>query len=169
MAAFELAGALYPNELKPPRPATPGMPPKPDGGSFYAEGLSKGEIDDTGFIKLVASSAPSTGYCNTMGTASSVAIMVEVLGLTLSGTATIPEGKPERYKAAFDTGKEIVNFVNNLYEIQSQFIEAAVEKSGYKEGCADTIEMYEWLTTNDHDYQQAIKNNKILDMFIDRE
>ena len=28
---------------------------------------------------------------------------------------------------------EIVNFVNNLYEIQSQFIEAAVEKSGYKE------------------------------------
>ena len=38
--------------------------------------------------------------------------MVEVLGLTLSGTATIPEGKPERYKAAFDTGKEIVNFVN---------------------------------------------------------
>lgn len=43
------------------------------------------------------------------------------------------------------------------------------KKSGYKEGCADTIEMYEWLTTNDHDYQQAIKNNKILDMFIDRE
>ena len=28
---------------------------------------------------------------------------------------------------------EIVNFVNDLYEIQSQFIEAAVEKSGYKE------------------------------------
>ncbi|MGN6376758.1 MAG: dihydroxy-acid dehydratase domain-containing protein, partial [Sphingomonas sp.] len=32
------------------------------------EMLAAGEIDYAGFIKLVASSAPSTGYCNTMGT-----------------------------------------------------------------------------------------------------
>src|SRR5258706_2784482 len=36
------------------------------------EMLSRGEIDDAGFIKLVASSAPSTGYCNTMGTATTM-------------------------------------------------------------------------------------------------
>jgi dihydroxy-acid dehydratase len=34
--------------------------------------LAAGEIDDEGFIKLVASSAPSTGYCNTMGTATTM-------------------------------------------------------------------------------------------------
>src|SRR3546814_12290127 len=34
------------------------------------EPLAAGEIDCQGFIRLVASSAPSTGYCNTMGTKS---------------------------------------------------------------------------------------------------
>jgi dihydroxy-acid dehydratase len=34
--------------------------------------LAAGEIDRAGFIKLVASSAPSTGYCNTMGTATTM-------------------------------------------------------------------------------------------------
>jgi dihydroxy-acid dehydratase len=48
-----------------------------------------------------------------MGTASSVAMMVEVLGLTISGTSTIPEGADERRTAAFDTGKAIVEMVNN--------------------------------------------------------
>src|SRR3546814_8972118 len=34
--------------------------------------LAAGEIDDAEFIRLVASSAPSTGYCNTMGTATTM-------------------------------------------------------------------------------------------------
>src|SRR5262252_6240606 len=34
------------------------------------ERLAAGEIDRSAFIKLVAAAAPSTGYCNTMGTAS---------------------------------------------------------------------------------------------------
>jgi dihydroxy-acid dehydratase len=34
--------------------------------------LATGAIDYKGFIKLVASSAPSTGYCNTMGTATTM-------------------------------------------------------------------------------------------------
>jgi dihydroxy-acid dehydratase len=34
--------------------------------------MAKGELDEEGFIKLVASSAPSTGYCNTMGTATTM-------------------------------------------------------------------------------------------------
>ena len=71
-----------------------------------------GQIDKAEWKEFEACLNCGLGSCNTMGTASSVAIMVEVLGLTLSGTATIPEGKPERYQAAFDTGKEIVNFVN---------------------------------------------------------
>src|SRR6476469_9589974 len=39
--------------------------------------LATGAIDDEGFIKLVASSAPSTGYCNTMGTATTMNSLAE--------------------------------------------------------------------------------------------
>src|SRR6516162_3680754 len=47
------------------------------------EMLAKGEIDAQGFIKLVASSAPSTGYCNTMGTATTMNSLTEALGMSL--------------------------------------------------------------------------------------
>lgn len=40
---------------------------------------------------------------------------------------------------------------------------------GYREGCADTIEMYEWFTSSDHDLNKAAKNQKILDMFSQKE
>ncbi len=52
--------------------------------------LAKGEIDYAGFVKLVASSAPSTGYCNTMGTATTMNSLAEALGMQLPGSAAIP-------------------------------------------------------------------------------
>ena len=55
--------------------------------------LAAGEIDYQGFIKLVASSAPSTGYCNTMGTATTMNSLAEVLGMSLPGSAAIPDRK----------------------------------------------------------------------------
>src|SRR5665213_2233210 len=54
------------------------------------EMLAAGEIDDTGFIRLVASSAPSTGFCNTMGTATTMNSLTEALGMSLPGSAAIP-------------------------------------------------------------------------------
>jgi hypothetical protein len=54
------------------------------------EMLAAGEIDRAGFIKLVASSAPSTGYCNTMGTATTMNSLTEALGMSLTGSAAIP-------------------------------------------------------------------------------
>jgi dihydroxy-acid dehydratase len=52
------------------------------------------------------------GSCNTMGTASSVALMVEALGFALPGTSSIPSGSEERKEVAIETGKTIVNMVN---------------------------------------------------------
>ena len=49
--------------------------------------LATGEIDDDGFMELVASSAPSTGYCNTMGTATTMNSLAEALGMQLPGSA----------------------------------------------------------------------------------
>ncbi len=53
------------------------------------------------------------GSCNTMGTASSVAMMVEALGLTLPGTSTHSESSAERRDAAYRTGQQIVEMTKN--------------------------------------------------------
>ena len=76
------------------------------------EMLSRGEIDDAGFIKLVASSAPSTGYCNTMGTATTMNSLCEVLGMSLPGSAAIPAPYRDRQENAYRTGLRIVEMVN---------------------------------------------------------
>ena len=71
-----------------------------------------GEIDDAGFTDLVASSAPSTGFCNTMGTATTMNSLAEALGMQLPGSAAIPAPYRERGQMAYETGKQIVEIVN---------------------------------------------------------
>jgi dihydroxy-acid dehydratase len=73
--------------------------------------LATGAIDDEGFIKLVASSAPSTGYCNTMGTATTMNSLAEALGMQLPGSAAIPAPYRDRQEVAYHTGKRIVGMV----------------------------------------------------------
>ena len=73
--------------------------------------LAAGEIDDAEFIRLVASSAPSTGYCNTMGTATTMNSLTEALGMSLPGSAAIPAPYRDRQEVAYLTGKRIVEMV----------------------------------------------------------
>jgi dihydroxy-acid dehydratase len=73
--------------------------------------LATGEIDYQGFLKLVASSAPSTGYCNTMGTATTMNSLTEALGMSLPGSAAIPAPYRDRQEVAQLTGKQIVEMV----------------------------------------------------------
>lgn len=72
---------------------------------------ARGEIDGEGFIKLVASAAPSVGFCNTMGTASTMNSLAEVLGMQLPGSATIPAPYRERGQISYETGLRIVDMV----------------------------------------------------------
>jgi dihydroxy-acid dehydratase len=74
--------------------------------------LSRGEIDYEQFIALVASSAPSVGYCNTMGTASTMNSLAEALGMQLPGAAAIPAPYRERAQIAYETGRRIVAMVH---------------------------------------------------------
>jgi dihydroxy-acid dehydratase len=76
------------------------------------EMLSRGEIDDAAFIKLVASSTQSTGYCNTMGTATTMNCLTEVLGMSLPGSAAIPAPYRDRQEMAYLTGKRVVELVH---------------------------------------------------------
>lgn len=75
------------------------------------EMLAAGEIDADGFMELVASSAPSVGYCNTMGTATTMNSLAEALGMQLPGAAAIPAPYRERGQMAYETGKRIVEMV----------------------------------------------------------
>ncbi|WP_375450948.1 IlvD/Edd family dehydratase [uncultured Devosia sp.] len=74
--------------------------------------MAAGEIDYAKFIELVASSAPSTGYCNTMGTASTMNSLAESLGMQLPGSAAIPAPYRDRQEMAYRTGKRIVDMVH---------------------------------------------------------
>ncbi len=73
--------------------------------------MAAGEIDYDGFIELVASSAPSVGYCNTMGTATTMNSLAEALGMSLPGSAAIPAPYRERAQVAYETGLRIVEMV----------------------------------------------------------
>jgi dihydroxy-acid dehydratase len=70
--------------------------------------LGAGEINEQQFLEAAAASAPSVGHCNTMGTASTMNAVAEVLGLSLPGCAAIPAPYRERGQIAYETGKRIV-------------------------------------------------------------
>jgi dihydroxy-acid dehydratase len=73
--------------------------------------LAAGKIDNKEFVRLVASSAPSTGYCNTMGTATTMNSLAEALGMSLPGSAAIPAPHRDRQECAYRTGRQIVEMV----------------------------------------------------------
>jgi dihydroxy-acid dehydratase len=75
------------------------------------EMMARGEIDARGFTELVASSAPSAGHCNTMGTATTMNSLAEALGMSLPGCAAIPAPYRDRQEMAYLTGKRSVEIV----------------------------------------------------------
>ena len=54
---------------------------------------------------------PSCGACSFMGTASTMQIMAEALGLMLPGTALMPATAPELKQAAYDAGKQLMALI----------------------------------------------------------
>ncbi|MBI1209446.1 MAG: dihydroxy-acid dehydratase [Azospirillum sp.] len=67
-----------------------------------------GEIGYDEFMEMAAASAPSTGHCNTMGTALSMNCLAEALGMSLPGCASIPAPYRERAQMAYATGQRII-------------------------------------------------------------
>ena len=74
--------------------------------------LAAGEIDSDTFMEIAAASAPSVGYCNTMGTASTMNSLAEALGMQLPGSASIPAPYRERGQISYKTGQRIVELVH---------------------------------------------------------
>jgi dihydroxy-acid dehydratase len=74
--------------------------------------LAAGKIDYDGFMQRVTASTSSTGYCNVMGTASTMNSIAEALGMQLPGSAAIPAPHRERAQIAYETGTRIVQMVH---------------------------------------------------------
>ena len=91
--------------------------------------MAAGEIGYQEFLKLVASSAPSTGHCNTMGTASTMNSLTEALGMTLPGSAAIPAPYRDRQEMAYMTGKRIVEMVREDLKPSDIMTRAAFENA----------------------------------------
>jgi len=93
------------------------------------EMMAAGEIDYKGFLELVASSAPSTGHCNTMGTASTMNALAEAMGMTLPGAAAIPAPYRDRQEMAYLTGRRIVEMVHEDLKPSDILTRAAFENT----------------------------------------
>lgn len=79
---------------------------------FARQELAAGRINYDEFLEMVASSAPSPGHCNTMGTALSMNSLAEALGMSLPGCAAIPAPYRERAQMAYETGRRAVEIVH---------------------------------------------------------
>lgn len=70
------------------------------------EQLAAGEITEAEFMDAATDAAPSVGFCNTMGTASTMNSLAEALGMQLPGSAAIPPpiASAARWPTAPDSG-----------------------------------------------------------------
>jgi dihydroxy-acid dehydratase len=93
------------------------------------EDVAAGKIDYKEFLDIVASSAPSIGHCNTMGTASTMNAMAEALGMSLPGCAAIPAPYRERAQIAYATGMRAVEIVREDLKPSDILTRAAFENA----------------------------------------
>ncbi|GAA3859917.1 L-arabinonate dehydratase [Celeribacter arenosi] len=79
----------------------------------FSEAVKAGEMTQEEFLEAEASMSRSTGTCNTMGTASTMASMAEALGMAMSGNAAIPAVDSRRRVMAQLSGRRIVQMVKD--------------------------------------------------------
>ncbi|WP_417668271.1 L-arabinonate dehydratase [Roseibium sp.] len=79
----------------------------------FSEAVKAGEMTQDEFLEAEASMSRSSGTCNTMGTASTMASMAEALGMALSGNAAIPAVDSRRRVIAQMSGRRIVQMVKD--------------------------------------------------------
>jgi dihydroxyacid dehydratase/phosphogluconate dehydratase len=76
-----------------------------------SEEVRAGELSQEHFLKSESSMIRSRGHCNTMGTASTMAVVAEALGTTIPGLAGTPAADSRLLEAAHETGRLAVELV----------------------------------------------------------
>jgi len=94
-----------------------------------SEQVRAGEMSLERFNSAESCMHRSRGHCMTMGTASTMASMVEALGVSLPGNAAIPAVDARRYRLAQLTGRRIVGMVNEDLRLSRILTRAAFENA----------------------------------------
>jgi dihydroxy-acid dehydratase len=95
----------------------------------FSEAVKAGEMTQAEFLEAEASMSRSSGTCNTMGTASTMASMAEALGMALSGNAAIPAVDSRRRVMAQLSGRRIVQMVKDDLKPSDIMTKAAFENA----------------------------------------
>lgn len=109
----------------------------------FSEAVKAGEMTQGEFLDAEAAVTRSSGTCNTMGTASSMASMCEALGMALSGNAAIPAVDARRRAMAQLTGRRIVQMVKDDLKpsdiLTRDAFENAIRTNGAVGGSTNTV------------------------------
>jgi dihydroxy-acid dehydratase len=95
----------------------------------FNEELKAGTLSPQDFMEAEACMSRSAGHCMTMGTASTMACMVEALGLALPQNAAIPAVDSRRYVLAHEAGRRIVELVREDLRIAQILTRQAFENA----------------------------------------
>ncbi len=91
----------------------------------YTDDLRAGRMTQAEYDELEAAMVPSAGHCQEMGTASTMASLVEAIGMALPGTASIPAVDARRAAAAEATGRRAVEMAHEGGPRPSQILTTA--------------------------------------------
>ncbi len=109
----------------------------------FSEAVKAGTMTQEEFLEAEASMSRSSGSCNTMGTASTMASMAEALGMALSGNAAIPAVDSRRRVMAQLTGRRIVQMVKDDLKpsdiMTRQAFENAIRTNGAIGGSTNAV------------------------------
>src|SRR5213075_938170 len=94
-----------------------------------SEDVRAGKMSQEEFTAAESCMHRSQGHCMTMGTASTMASMVEALGVSLPGNAAIPAVDSRRYRQAQLTGRRIVEMVEEEMNLSKILTRAAFENA----------------------------------------
>ena len=88
-----------------------------------------GSVSDRQWAQLETCLGAGTGACNTMGTASTMAIMAEALGMTVPGSAVIQAGDPAQEALAEEAGRRVVALVGTGTRPSALLTEAGFDRA----------------------------------------
>lgn len=95
----------------------------------FTDDLRAGRMTMEQYMEAESCMSRSDGHCMTMGTASTMACMVEALGLTLPGAAAIPAADSRRRRLAHLSGNRIVQMVKDDLRISQILTRDAFENA----------------------------------------
>lgn len=100
--------------------------------SDVKEGMGKlkaGRISAEEFHAIESCACPGAGACNFMGTASTMTIVTETLGLTLSGCTTLPALHPDRQELCRESGRKILELVRQGLPARAMLTRESLENA----------------------------------------